>query len=865
MFQNDFNKRCFYQLQAEEEVPAKVPKTDTQDVVKITSETEAGTAKANGTAETAAMETAAVVEKSKDLETMEVDESPDSVLETKEAEIKAVVETATTDIADITEKDVPMDEAVTVPVVAKPIVPVKTMAKAHSTDNAEAKIDTTDNASNAPAKQASAFEVMDVKAPSEENTKTNSVEPKVEVPKVEQSKVDEALAKTKDETEAKVTMVDATTLTDPNAVLSNKISKAVQTPTLEVLANEPAAVDAVIEPAALEVPAAKTPIEEPKKAETPVVETTAEVAPVAKPIVEMSAKGAIVAAAAETKDEANKVPASSTQNVEATSTADVVESSKMEAVTADSTTVDSPTTDVKTEESSTSESQYVKVYTEETSEASPKEAKSTEANATLESNGSGSSEAAEAPSEGVSIIVETDPLQNGVEKAADKPEEMDVTNQKDSNAVPEREMQLVVEEIAEKTEPKETEQMETEVTEIEEKVETAMEPKEPAKIIPKEPAEETLKEHAEKPPKETTTTTKEANLSTIEIKDITDDKESLNEVTDIIDDVVPIVEEPSHLEEMEELQNAGDVLEKECDEILSKVQDVTNLDYMPVKTLHTISEEMETDNTDTNDIVERILNTEMELSIKPEDIDLNTVQEIAEPITDTDERIGQIKPGTVKPSETKVEDVTEKKMEVSVDTEMVDEKPNNNKVVPDIENGAGKEATVEPTVEKMETEEVEPEVKIESEKKVAEESAKPQEIKSDTEVSIAVEAPVKTDEIEAKPENNESGKASVAVVQELKETSGSQDTKMDTATETKVNGNSNGNVVKLNGNASKDDDLKLRLTAETVKEQMNGSNGDSVDAEMGQGDIKVDAEINDIKVKTVTDEAHTPKEQPVKA
>lgn len=116
-----------------------------------------------------------------------------------------------------------------------------------------------------------------------------------------------------------------------------------------------------------------------------------------------------------------------------------------------------------------------------------------------------------------------------------------------------------------------------------------------------------------------------------EIEELPDDKNTLGEVADIIEDLEPVVEEPPAIEEMDELQNVGEVLEKECDEILSKVQDVTNLDNIPIKPLlNTIAEEtMETENTDSNDIVDRILDTEMELAMKPcEEVEVNKASDV---------------------------------------------------------------------------------------------------------------------------------------------------------------------------------------------------------------------------------------------
>lgn len=164
----------------------------------------------------------------------------------------------------------------------------------------------------------------------------------------------------------------------------------------------------------------------------------------------------------------------------------------------------------------------------------------------------------------------------------------------------------------------------------------------------------------------------EESLVITEIKDITNDKESLSEGAEIIEDLVPVVEEPV-AQDMEDLQNVGEVLDKECDEILSKVQDVTNLDNIPLKSLHPIAEEetMEKEDMDTNDIVERILDKEQELEMKKCEMDLNSVQNISatKPTTGTDK--SEVFQVTDKPSE--VLEPKEKPLETIVEEAKADE------------------------------------------------------------------------------------------------------------------------------------------------------------------------------------------------
>lgn len=846
------NNKYLYQFQVEE-VPAKVPKTDVQDDVKTASETEAEIAKANGNTETTEPMETVVFEKTKESETMEVEETPSaSATEAKVKDVTvantAVVETKIVrdEVGDITEKDVHMEEAATdVSAVTEVNASVETaVSRIDTTENAATQVDTGENkptvetiADKKTAIKSSTNESVNMISPDAENATVDGLDAAGEAPQVAEYKVEKAVVKIT-KVEAKAKMVDAATLTEDVDVLAKSstiIKTLAKAKVVEISAIESKKVDAATETAIVEVP--------PEKLKTEAA-SAEEIATVETPTIEAEALVAVIIDAPGTEPKDMEAPAE-TKNVKA-ATADAVESNEMKTDVAEYKTEEAATTDSKTEEASTVQSQPVKITALETSQANTLVANGTDdtAKETLTSDSSHESSclAPDAPVDEFQIVVES--IEHEDVKAADKPQEMavvaivEVTEQKDMVDTPACDTEPVVEETGEKTDPNETEKIEIEATVSLENVGTVTEPEEPAVNI----QESTDKD-------------------VIEVKDITDDKQSLSEVTDTIDDVDPIVEEPSsHLEEMEELQNAGDVLEKECDEILSKVQDVTNIDYIPLKPLHTIAEEMETENMDTNDMVERILDTEMELSMKPDDIDLNTVQEITETKTDSDDRIGKVEPGTEKPSETSK---VEEKMEVSCDAEMLAEKLDENTI--EINKGDAKEASLEPTEEKMETEEAaQPDPKVESEKQVEAEDSKPQGSKNDTEVPIVVELAAKTDKPEEKPENEELDNPSGT--QETKENYGPKDAKTDDAPETKVNGKAHGDAIKLNGDTSKVDDLNSRLTAENDKDKVNGSNGDSADAEIGQGDNKVEGEIPDIKVKTVTtDEARTPIEQPVEA
>ncbi|XP_052756719.1 claspin [Galleria mellonella] len=317
-----------------------------------------------------------------------------------------------------------------------------------------------------------------------------------------------------------------------------------------------------------------------------------------------------------------------------------------------------------------------------------------------------------------------------------------------------------------------------------------------------------------------------------EIEDVSD-KQTLSEVAEIIEDLEPVVEEPAVVEDMEELQNVGEVLEKECDEILSKVQDVTNLDNIPLKPLlNPIAEEtIETDNVDSNDIVDRILDTELEMEMKQcNDIDLNTVEEIKETKTDKE---------SDKPVQEEVNDTTTP-----------------------VTNDVPEEKTTETEVEANNViEKVEESSPTETETTL---ECKPEEVEKEKEKPVEIESN-DASTVQKPTENSDS---IVTLSEEIKEEEKLKE--VETESEVKephVNGkdtNGDAETLNLNGDASKVEELNSRLSVENGKEVVNGSNGDSRDSEKVQIDNVAEA---DIKVKTVAvEEPRTdPIEQPTEA
>lgn len=411
-----------------------------------------------------------------------------------------------------------------------------------------------------------------------------------------------------------------------------------------------------------------------------------------------------------------------------------------------------------------------------------------------------------------------------VEKMDESPESHpvveEITDSNEIGDIPISNVEPIVEESIEKTEEKETEKMDTEVLKTDTSTELNVgvdDKNEKTKSEPKAPEVIT------------------------EIEEITD--KPLSEVAEVIDDLEPVVEEPTAAEDIEVLQNVGEVLEKECDEILSKVQDVTNLENIPLKPLlNPIAEEtMETENVDSNDIVDRILDTELELEMKqPADIDLNTVAEITD--TKTDAVIEKTEETVTTPNvATEVKTATEESTETNNVTE--------------------KKAESSPTVETPPVTEAIPETSTET--KV--EENKPVETETEVEKSSNVES---TDATTVQSTVSEKVEADTEV-KETKDTTSESNIKDKDVKEPQINGKTtNGDAENVvNGDASKSDELNSRLSVENGKEEVNGSNGDAVAAEQGQGDNKVETEVTDIKVKTVAvDETRTdPIEQPTEA
>ncbi|CAK1583615.1 unnamed protein product [Parnassius mnemosyne] len=386
---------------------------------------------------------------------------------------------------------------------------------------------------------------------------------------------------------------------------------------------------------------------------------------------------------------------------------------------------------------------------------------------------------------------------------------------------------IVIEEMVENTEEKKTEQMETESTKSE-----------PSTNESKGKEDTVDKKEKEKPKKAAPVAEETSPMVITEIEEVMNEK-VLEEAEEIIDDIEPIVEEPPANEDIEVLQSAGEVLEKECDEILSKVEDVTNLDTMSVKPLLKPIAEETMEAGDSNDTVDRILDTEIEQmkqNEKSENVDTkNTEPEIKEEETKAltvDEKKSS-EGATDKASEVSPEEkLAEQREEIkSEEIAKESEKDPEDSKAESIEDKITKETN------KSEPESTEASVEVDVEQKISEKI-------SDSDTKVPVESKENTVGVEVKPESE--------------------------SAESQMNGKRNRETVpvSLNGDASKDEELSSRLSAENGKqEELNGSNGDSVVTEKVQEDNKVEAEVSDIKVKTVpTEEPRTdPIEQPTEA
>lgn len=373
-------------------------------------------------------------------------------------------------------------------------------------------------------------------------------------------------------------------------------------------------------------------------------------------------------------------------------------------------------------------------------------------------------------------------------------------------------------EVTQKPESDEKEKTETNITtNASESIVTEKKTENDVSDVPKDNSEATKGEEASPLPKET------SPAVITEIEEITD-KENLTEMTEIIDDIEPVVEEPNPSDDIEELQNVGEVLEKECDEILSKVQDVTNLDNITLKPLLNpiIEESMETDNVDSNDIVERILEKEIELEMKNQE---NAIEKNTEDTNDA-----------TKNNTTINNDKTEEKLET------VEEKTESTEQKEDVVSSETSSVAEDKVIENN--------VKIEIAPEETKINGSPKEKES-----------VKENEEKLKStstENNKSlseNKSSDVVVAETKvpdAVTADEKREESSTDEAQVNGKANGEAVNQNGDASNEDELSSRLCENT--KDVNGSNGNGVESENGQDEKKIEAEVTDIKVKTVTTE-----------
>lgn len=422
-------------------------------------------------------------------------------------------------------------------------------------------------------------------------------------------------------------------------------------------------------------------------------------------------------------------------------------------------------------------------------------------------------------------------------KATEKVENMEVEDVPAVEPKAHKE-EIIVEEVADSNESAPVVDMEPIVEEVMEEKVTKVEEKQTENEESKEPDSAAKNENVGLPAADGVT------IDTVITEvDESNEAEELEEVAETIDDLEPIVDEPPPTEDMEELQNVGDVLEKECDEILSKVQGVTNLDNIPIKPLLNpiVEENMETENTDSNDIVDRILDTELDLEMKQcADIDLNTVTEMTE--------------------ETKTESEGEKVVNEAspIDTNNIA------KVTKNVETVAKEK--LEGSSKESKGEEVTTEVQTDAEKATAAKNDEP--VKTDDNTIVAEESvPVKEDSSEANGVADTVDAKEEAVTEEIKlaeEVSPTEGTK-DEIKEPQLNGKTtNGDSkVDINGDVSKDEEVKSRLT----ENGLINANGDSKETDKDQGDCKVDTEATEIKVKTVSsDEPRTdPIEQPTEA
>ncbi|XP_038206609.1 claspin-like [Zerene cesonia] len=321
-----------------------------------------------------------------------------------------------------------------------------------------------------------------------------------------------------------------------------------------------------------------------------------------------------------------------------------------------------------------------------------------------------------------------------------------------------------------------------------------------------------------------------------EIEEITNEKEDLSEVAEIIDDLEPVVEEPASATDLEDLQNVGDELEKECNEILSKVQDVTNLDNINVKPLlNPIAEDpMEVEDEVSKD-VDKLLGAEAAIESKtPEDVKPSEATNGEETKEVTCENSKSETKAEIKdPESTTTKDATAEtcSQETKSATEKLDT-PNETK------QDKTKDAEKSEVTEKKQLD-------VENNKESIE-----------TSVDTTKANDVATCENEKTSETNKPDKKT-----ESKETT--VENKSESVTEeVQLNGdatNGKPEAVNQNGVENKEAEISARLSAENGK-AVNGSNGDANDSEKAQGDSKVE-EVSEIKVKTLA--AEEPRPDPI--
>ncbi|CAH0728351.1 unnamed protein product, partial [Brenthis ino] len=428
----------------------------------------------------------------------------------------------------------------------------------------------------------------------------------------------------------------------------------------------------------------------------------------------------------------------------------------------------------------------------------------------------------------------------------------------------------IVTEVSDK--PEETEKMETDVTETSQPAK-----EESSKDKTPEPAKSTEKETTEKGETDKKTETEKVDVpkeSSVleekpieekaqiaektppavitEIEEITGDKENLAEMAEIAD-IEPVVEEPTSGEVMEDLQNVGQELEKECADILTKVQNVTNLDGIPVKqSLKPIVEES-ADSDNEPLLSENILEKELEIEMKRCEeiahimsVSLNNptrrlkrkakgdkrehAKDKVEATKEKSDSTKEMSDSTKEMSDSTKEmsDSTKEKAEPAVEkAESYDQlpsddtKPDKDKIEADKEKPAPVKETVKTSEEKPEetrttetktaeekVEESNVKIEITPEETAAESSSK------DTETAMEKDEQIQTSTAEESKDSPKEDKPTSAT--ETKEETNTEEKPKENSEQ--VNGKTNGDTeVVQNGDAS-NDDLSTRLSVENGKE-----------------------------------------------